>query len=151
MALLESKSLRSQVSHLPSLVAYEEAMKKLRNGKKVTSNTAENLYESLKKYTIDLIDQAKKWKIDPVIGRDDEIRRAIQILARRSKNNPVLIGDPGVGKTAIVEGIAIRIISGEVPDALLSKKILTLDLGAMIAGAKYRGEFSENINRNRFW
>jgi ATP-dependent Clp protease ATP-binding subunit ClpB len=111
-----------------SLKNYEEAVKKLRNGKKVTSNTAENLYESLKKYTIDLIDQAKKGKIDPVIGRDDEIRRAIQILARRSKNNPVLIGDPGVGKTAIVEGIAIRIISGEVPDALLSKKILTLDL-----------------------
>lgn len=128
-----------------SLKNYEEAVKKLRNGKKVTSNTAENLYESLKKYTIDLIDQAKKGKIDPVIGRDDEIRRAIQILARRSKNNPVLIGDPGVGKTAIVEGIAIRIISGEVPDALLSKKILTLDLGAMIAGAKYRGEFEERL------
>ncbi len=128
-----------------SVKNYEEAVKKLRNGKKVTSNTAENLYESLKKYTIDLIDQAKKGKIDPVIGRDDEIRRAIQILARRSKNNPVLIGDPGVGKTAIVEGIAIRIISGEVPDALLSKKILTLDLGAMIAGAKYRGEFEERL------
>jgi ATP-dependent Clp protease ATP-binding subunit ClpB len=124
---------------------YEEAVKKLRNGKKVTSNTAENLYESLKKYTIDLIEQAKKGKIDPVIGRDDEIRRAIQILARRSKNNPVLIGDPGVGKTAIVEGIAIRIISGEVPDALLSKKILTLDLWAMISGAKYRGEFEERL------
>ena len=128
-----------------TLKNYEEAMKKLRNGKKVTSNTAENLYESLKKYTIDLIDQAKKGKIDPVIGRDEEIRRAIQILARRSKNNPVLIGDPGVGKTAIVEGIAIRIISGEVPDALLSKKILTLDLWAMIAGAKYRGEFEERL------
>ena len=128
-----------------TLKNYEEAVKKLRNGKKVTSNTAENLYESLKKYTIDLIDQAKKGKIDPVIGRDDEIRRAIQILARRSKNNPVLIGDPGVGKTAIVEGIAIRIISGEVPDALLSKKILTLDLWAMIAGAKYRGEFEERL------
>lgn len=128
-----------------TLKNYEEAVKKLRNGKKVTSNTAENLYESLKKYTIDLIDQAKKWKIDPVIGRDEEIRRAIQILARRSKNNPVLIGDPGVGKTAIVEWIAIRIISGEVPDALLSKKILTLDLWAMIAGAKYRGEFEERL------
>lgn len=145
MALLESKNLTSVISSLPSLASYEEAVKKLRNGKKVTSNTAENLYESLKKYTIDLIDQAKKGKIDPVIGRDDEIRRAIQILARRSKNNPVLIGDPGVGKTAIVEGIAIRIISGEVPDALLSKKILTLDLGAMIAGAKYRGEFEERL------
>lgn len=145
MALLESKNLTSVISSLPSLASYEEAVKKLRNGKKVTSNTAENLYESLKKYTIDLIDQAKKGKIDPVIGRDDEIRRAIQILARRSKNNPVLIGDPGVGKTAIVEGIAMRIISGEVPDALLSKKILTLDLGAMIAGAKYRGEFEERL------
>lgn len=145
LALLESKNLTSAISSLPSLASYEEAVKKLRNGKKVTSNTAENLYESLKKYTIDLIDQAKKGKIDPVIGRDEEIRRAIQILARRSKNNPVLIGDPGVGKTAIVEGIAMRIISGEVPDALLSKKILTLDLGAMIAGAKYRGEFEERL------
>lgn len=145
LALLESKNLTSSISSLPSLASYEEAVKKLRDGKKVTSNTAENLYESLKKYTTDLIDQAKKGKIDPVIGRDDEIRRAIQILARRSKNNPVLIGDPGVGKTAIVEGIAMRIISGEVPDALLSKKILTLDLGAMIAGAKYRGEFEERL------
>jgi ATP-dependent Clp protease ATP-binding subunit ClpB len=147
IGLLESaKSLEGIfVSTGLTLKNYEEAVKKLRNGKKVTSNTAENLYESLKKYTIDLIEQAKKGKIDPVIGRDDEIRRAIQILARRSKNNPVLIGDPGVGKTAIVEGIAIRIISGEVPDALLSKKILTLDLWAMIAGAKYRGEFEERL------
>jgi ATP-dependent Clp protease ATP-binding subunit ClpB len=147
IGLLESaKSLESLFKAAEiTLKNYEEAVKKLRNGKKVTSNTAENLYESLKKYTIDLIDQAKKGKIDPVIGRDDEIRRAIQILARRSKNNPVLIGDPGVGKTAIVEGIAMRIISGEVPDALLSKKILTLDLGAMIAWAKYRGEFEERL------
>lgn len=114
--------------NLPSLKSYQDAVTKLRNGKKVTSNTAENLYESLKKYTINLIDQAKKGKIDPVIGREEEIRRAIQILARRTKNNPVLIGDPGVGKTAIVEGIAMRIVSGEVPDALLSKQLLTLDL-----------------------
>ena len=92
-----------------------------------------------------MIEQAKNGKIDPVIGREEEIRRTIQILARRTKNNPVLIGDPGVGKTAIVEGIAMRIIAGEVPDDLLSKKLLTLDLGAMIAGAKYRGEFEERL------
>lgn len=140
IGLLESAKSLEKVfkSGNITLKNYEEAVKKLRNGKKVTSNTAENLYESLKKYTINLIEQAKKGKIDPVIGREEEIRRAIQILARRTKNNPVLIGDPGVGKTAIVEGIAIRIISGEVPDALLSKQLLTLDLGAMIAGAKYR-------------
>ncbi len=130
IGLLESaKSLEKILSAAGlSLRSYEEAVKKLRNGKKVTSNTAENLYESLKKYTINLIEQAKSGKIDPVIGRDEEIRRAIQILARRSKNNPVLIGDPGVGKTAIVEGIATRIVACEVPDALLSKQLLTLDL-----------------------
>ena len=105
IGLIESaKSLEKLFSNAHiTLKNYEEAVKKLRNGKKVTSNTAENLYESLKKYTINLIEQAKNGKIDPVIGRDEEIRRAIQILARRSKNNPVLIGDPGVGKTAIVE------------------------------------------------
>lgn len=130
IGLLESAKSLEKVWSIAglSLGNYEEAVKKLRNGKKVTSNTAENLYESLKKYTINLIEQAKSGKIDPVIGRDEEIRRAIQILARRSKNNPVLIGDPGVGKTAIVEGIATRIIAGEVPDALLSKQLLTLDL-----------------------
>ncbi len=143
MGILDAGKLA--LANLPTLKEYQEAVKKLRNGKKVTSNSAENLYESLKKYTIDLIEQAKQGKIDPIIGRDEEIRRAIQILARRSKNNPVLIGDPGVGKTAIVEGIATRIISGEVPDTLLTKKILTLDLGAMIAGAKYRGEFEERL------
>ena len=95
----------------------------------MTSNTAENLYESLKKFTIDLVAEAREGKIDPIIGRDEEIRRTIQILSRRTKNNPVLIGDPGVGKTAIVEGIALKIVAGDVPDALLDKRILTLDLG----------------------
>lgn len=147
IGLLESaKTLeKAFISANITLKNYLDAVKKLRNGKKVTSNTAENLYESLKKYTINLIEQAKKGKIDPVIGRDEEIRRTIQILARRTKNNPVLIWDPGVGKTAIVEGIAIKIISWEVPDALISKQLLTLDLGAMIAGAKYRGEFEERL------
>ena len=95
----------------------------------MTSNTAENLYESLKKFTIDLVAEAREGKIDPIIGRDEEIRRTIQILSRRTKNTPVLIGDPGVGKTAIVEGIALKIVAGDVPDALLDKRILTLDLG----------------------
>jgi ATP-dependent Clp protease ATP-binding subunit ClpB len=105
----------------------------LRNGKKAQSNDAENLYETLKKYTINLVELAKNGKIDPVIGREEEIRRTIQILSRRSKNNPVLIGDPGVGKTAIVEGIARKIVEKEVPDVLLNKQILTLDLAAIIA------------------
>jgi ATP-dependent Clp protease ATP-binding subunit ClpB len=105
----------------------------LRNGKKAQSNDAENLYETLKKYTINLVELAKNGKIDPVIGREVEIRRTIQILSRRSKNNPVLIGDPGVGKTAIVEGIARKIVEKEVPDVLLNKQILTLDLAAIIA------------------
>jgi ATP-dependent Clp protease ATP-binding subunit ClpB len=103
------------------------------------------MYEVLKKYTIDLVDLAKKGKIDPVIGREEEIRRTIQILSRRNKNNPVLIGDPGVGKTAIVEGIARKIIEDDVPDVLKNKKLLTLDMGALLAGTKFRGEFEERL------
>ena len=147
LALFTVKSTASQILKDAGVTEkeLEKAIEELRKGNKVTSQSAEDTYDSLNKYAINLNERARSGKLDPVIGRDDEIRRVLQILSRRTKNNPILIGEPGVGKTAIAEGLAHRIVRGDVPENLKSKQIFSLDMGALIAGAKYKGEFEERL------
>ena len=147
LALFTEKSTASQIMKDAGMTENElrQAIEELRKGNKVTSQSAEDTYDALGKYAINLNERARSGKLDPVIGRDDEIRRVLQILSRRTKNNPILIGEPGVGKTAIAEGLAHRIVRGDVPENLKSKQIFSLDMGALVAGAKYKGEFEERL------
>ncbi|MBR2497933.1 MAG: AAA family ATPase, partial [Parabacteroides sp.] len=147
LALFTEKSMASQLLKDAGITEKDlrQAIEELRKGNKVTSQSAEDTYDALGKYAINLNERARNGKLDPVIGRDDEIRRVLQILSRRTKNNPILIGEPGVGKTAIAEGLAHRIVRGDVPENLKSKQLFSLDMGALVAGAKYKGEFEERL------
>lgn len=147
LAIIKTSSQASQILKDAGATAkgFEDAINEMRKGTKVNSQSAEDTYNSLSKYAINLNERARTGKLDPVIGRDDEIRRVLQILSRRTKNNPILIGEPGVGKTAIAEGLAHRIVNGDVPENLKDKEIYSLDMGALIAGAKYKGEFEERL------
>ena len=147
LALLESKGTAAQILKDAGLAAdaLRAAIKELRGGQKATSQSSEDTYQALAKYARNLVEEARNGKLDPVIGRDEEIRRVLQILSRRTKNNPILIGEPGTGKTAIVEGLAERIVRGDVPENLKNKQLFSLDMGALVAGAKYKGEFEERL------
>src|SRR5699024_34056 len=147
LAIFKSKSKVAQILKDQGVTekALKTAIEELRKGDRVTSQSAEETYNSLNKYANNLNKMAEEGKLDPIIGRDEEIRRILQILSRRTKNNPILVGEPGTGKTAIAEGLAHRIIAGDIPDNLKDKEIYALDMGALIAGAKFKGEFEERL------